>query len=171
MSKKENGCPPHETALKYCNNKLKKIYLDYFLDILRGPSYAYCRLACFLSVQLKLSNSYFWLRTQTDLPDPPFFVILSMSGFSLWPIFTFTSLTFSRLSQHCLRHMSIQWLFCEPIWSKAPGFGVSIFWDHVWAMFGPCLNHVWPRFIFTPAKALKFSRLSQHGPILMSRQC
>ena len=36
------------------------------------------------------------------------------------------------------------------------------FLDHARAMFGPYLDHVWPSFTTSPAKAPKFLRLGKH---------
>ena len=59
----------------------------------------------------------------------------------------------------------------ESTWYKALVYGVSTFWDHVRAMFGPCWDHVLPSSATRPARALKFSRLSQHGLSPMSMVC
>ena len=38
-------------------------------------------------------------------------------------------------------------------------------------MFGPCWDHVLPSFIYTLARAVKFSKLSQFGPRDVSMEC
>ena len=43
-------------------------------------------------------------------------------------------------------------------------------WDCVRAMQGPCLDPVLPSFRSRPAKALEFSRLSQHGITCMTME-
>ena len=59
--------------------------------------------------------------------------------------------------------------------------GVSDSWDHARAMVWPCWDHVWPGFISTLAREVKFSRLSkrhvhgvsifQHYPRTIFRPC
>merc|ERR1712081_75438 len=38
-------------------------------------------------------------------------------------------------------------------------------------MSGPCWDHVWPSFTSRPARALKLSRLSQHGLRTLPMDC
>ena len=52
----------------------------------------------------------------------------------------------------------------ESKWSKAHVYGSSIFGT----MPGPWWDHLWPSFTYRPERALKFSRLSQHGLLPMS---
>ena len=47
-------------------------------------------------------------------------------------------------------------------------YWVTTFWGHVKVIFEPGLDHIWPNFKYTPARALKFSRLSNHGLWQMS---
>ena len=42
---------------------------------------------------------------------------------------------------------------------------------HARAMLGPFKDHVWPIFTSRPDKALKFSRLGQHGLRQVSMEC
>ena len=117
----------------------------------------------------------------------------------VWPSFTFqldTALKFSSLFQYGLRPMSGSLYFLGPyqdyVWTMfglallldwiqlwncqvsvnmvwCPCHGVFTFWDHIRAMFRPCLDHVWPSSNSGSAIALKFSRLNQfvQRPIYM----
>ena len=53
-------------------------------------------------------------------------------------------------------------------WYVSINKGVSDFWDHARAMFGPSWGHVRPGFISTLARAVEFVRLCQFGPRGMS---
>ena len=53
-------------------------------------------------------------------------------------------------------------------WSKEYILGIYFLGGHVKALLGPCWDHNEPSSTLRPARSMKFSRLTQHGPSNLS---
>ena len=107
-------------------------------------------------------------------------VLLCFTSALVW------ALKFARLTQHGIRHISMNYLLFETMSGLLDHFGAMLglprdwrfsrlsqhdlrkilwgvyFLHHVRAMFKPCLNSVWPCFSSRAVRHPKLSSLSQH---------